>query len=237
MPSFSAQLVGRAPLSPRVVGMSFLASQPFPRAAGQYVALTLGVSSSVGAPASTDGLTHAFSIATPFTVEEPERFEIAVARGTTAEALLELPLASTLAATGPSGSLTWKGDAPALLVATGTGLSPLRAMVLEQLARPETQPLVLLFGCRDAEEELWGGELRELARRRERFRFLPTHSQPSLGHAGRVGRVQTYLPEVVRELGPRLRAYLCGHTPMVNDCTEQLLQLGVRPEHVHGESY
>jgi CDP-4-dehydro-6-deoxyglucose reductase len=151
--------------------------------------------------------------------------------------LLELPLGASVAATGPSGSLIWKGDAPALLVATGTGLSPLRALVLEQLERSAHEPLVLLFGCRDAAEELWGAELRELARRHERFRFLPTHSQPAAGHAGRVGRVQSYLPEVVRELGPRLRAYLCGHTPMVNDCTLQLLELGIAPERVHGESY
>jgi CDP-4-dehydro-6-deoxyglucose reductase len=226
MPSFSAQLVERAPLSPRVVGMSFLASQPFARAAGQYVALTLD-----------EGTTHAFSIATPFTEREPERFEIAVARGTTAAALLELPLGASVAATGPSGSLVWKGDAPALLVATGTGLSPLRAMVLEQLASSAREPLVLLFGCRDASEELWGAELGALQRQHARFRFLPTHSQPALGHAGRVGRVQRYLPEVVRELGLGLRAYLCGHTPMVNDCTLQLLELGIAPERVHGESY
>lgn len=226
MPSFSAQLVERAPLSPRVVGMSFMASQPFHRAAGQYVALTLD-----------EGTTHAFSIATPFTEREPERFEIAVARGTTAAALLELPLGASVAATGPSGSLVWKGDAPALLVATGTGLSPLKALVLEQLERSALEPLVLLFGCRDAAEELWGAELRGLERRYERFRFLPTHSQPALGHAGRVGRVQSFLPEVVRELGPGLRAYLCGHTPMVNDCTLQLLELGIAPERVHGESY
>ncbi len=226
MPSFSAQLVERAPLSPRVVGMSFLASQPFARAAGQYVALTLD-----------EGTTHAFSIASPFTEREPERFEIAVARGTTAAALLELPLGASVAATGPSGSLVWKGDAPALLVATGTGLSPLRAMVLEQLESSAREPLALLFGCRDATEELWGAELGALQRQHARFRFLPTHSQPAVGHTGRVGRVQSYLPEVVRELGPGLRAYLCGHTPMVNDCTLQLLELGIAPERVHGESY
>jgi ferredoxin-NADP reductase len=41
----------------------------------------------------------------------------------------------------------------------------------------------------------------------------------------------------VRRLGSNLRAYLCGHTPMVNDCTTLLLELGVPAEHIHGESY
>lgn len=226
MPSFSAELIARTPLSPRVVGMTFVADAPFPRAAGQYVLISLD-----------DGGTHAFSVASPFSAASPRTFEIAVARGTTAANMLELGLGSVVAVSGPSGSLVWKEDVPSLLVATGTGISPLRAIALEQLARPSGPPLALLFGCRDASEELWGGELSRLAHEQPRFRFVTTHSQPLPGRAERVGRVQAYLPEVLHELGSPVRAYLCGHTPMVNDCTELLLELGVPPEHIHGESY
>jgi NAD(P)H-flavin reductase len=226
MESFSAELVATAPLSPRVVGMTFVAEAPFRRAAGQYVTLTL-----------EDGSAHAFSVASPFLARAPGQFEIAVARGTTAARLLDLPLGGVVSVTGPNGALVWKADAPALLVATGTGISPLRAMVLEQLEHDSLQPLTLLFGCRDASEELWGAELSQLALGRPRFRFVPTYSQPPLGHGGRVGRVQTYLAELVAEPDPNLRAYLCGHTPMVNDCTERLLRLGVAAGHIHGESY
>jgi NAD(P)H-flavin reductase len=226
MPSFSAELVERAPLSPRVVSMTFRASEPFPRAAGQYALLTLD-----------EGSTHAFSLAAPFSELDPTRFEIAAARGTTAESLLQLELGSVVSVTGPSGVLVWKADAPSLLVATGTGISPLRAILLEQLGRSSSVPLSLLFGCRDAAEELWGAEFLRLAQEHPRFRYVPTQSQPESRHTGRIGRVQAYLPELVRALGPNLRAYLCGHTPMVNDCTALLLEHGVPPEHVHGESY
>ena len=226
MPSFSAELVARAPLSPRVVGMTFRASEPFVRAAGQYVMLTLD-----------EGSTHAFSVASAFQPDAPGCFEIAVARGTTAGAVLELELGDTVSITGPGGTLVWKEDAPALLVATGTGISPLRALVLEQLARGQGTPLGLLFGCRDAAEELWGAELSQLAAQHPRFQFWSTHSQPALGYTGRVGRVQAYLPGLVRVLGADLRAYLCGHTPMVHDCTALLLELGVPAARIHGESY
>ena len=57
------------------------------------------------------------------------------------------------------------------------------------------------------------------------------------GSAGLVGRVQRYLPQLVSQLGGGLRAYLCGHTPMVNDCTTLLLEAGVAPDRIHGESY
>ena len=226
MPSFSAELIARSQLSPRVELLTFLAAEPFVRSAGQYVLLTLG-----------EGSSHAFSIASPFDPRAPGRFEIAVARGTTAGRVLELELGSTVMVTGPSGVLVWKADAPALLIATGTGISPLRALVLEQLAQSSRVPLTLLFGCRDASEELWGAEFTRLATEHPRFRYLPTHSQPLPGHGGRVGRVQAYLPELVRALGPDLRAYLCGHTPMVNDCTALLLEHGVAPAQIHGESY
>jgi CDP-4-dehydro-6-deoxyglucose reductase, E3 len=226
MPSFSAELVARAALSPRVELLTFLAAEPFVRAAGQYLLLTLD-----------EGSSHAFSIAAPFDERAPRQFEIAVARGTTAGPVLELQLGESVLATGPSGGLIWKADAPSLLIATGTGISPLRAIVLEQLARSTSVPLTLLFGCRDAPEELWGAEFARLAAEQPRFRYLPTHSQPLSGHVGLVGRVQTYLPEQVRLLGSTVRAYLCGHTPMVNDCTTLLIELGVPAEHIHGESY
>jgi phenol hydroxylase P5 protein len=226
MPSFSAELVQRTPLSPRVVSLTFRASEPFARAAGQYVLLTLD-----------EGTSHAFSVASAFDASAPARFEIAVARGTTAASLLELEPGNQVMVTGPSGSLVWKADAPSLLVATGTGLSPLRALVLEQLARGVQAPLTLLFGCREASEELWGDELSRLTAAHPNFRYLATHSQPQPGHTGRIGRVQAHLPTLVRDLGPALRAYLCGHTPMVNDCTTLLIESGVPPEHIYGESY
>jgi CDP-4-dehydro-6-deoxyglucose reductase, E3 len=226
MPSFTARLVEQTPLSPRVVKMTFEASEPFPHAGGQYVTLT-----------SKEGAQHAFSIASPFDSQAPRRFDIAVAQGTTAASLLELTQGDELPAHGPSGALVWRGDGPALLVATGTGISPLRALLLEQLQSSSKEPLVLLFGCRDATEELWGQELRQLQAEHKRFRFVATHSQPSSGYMGRIGRVQGVLPELVLKLGLGLSAYLCGHTPMVKDCTGLLIEIGVAPARIYGESY
>jgi NAD(P)H-flavin reductase len=80
-------------------------------------------------------------------------------------------------ASGPSGTLVWKADVPSLLIATGTGLSPLRALAREQLQRPSQQPVVLLFGCRDRSEELWGAELRAL-----HLRCSPLAADDALPH-------------------------------------------------------
>lgn len=226
MPSFSAELVRVEPVSARVQSLTFQCATPFERAAGQYILLTLD-----------EGSSHAFSVASPFDPSAPGHFQIAVARGTTAGAVLELQLGDVVSITGPSGALVWKEDTASLLIATGTGIAPLRAIALEQLARSSSTPLTLLFGCRDDSEALWGAEFATLALEYPRFRYLQTQSQPLAGYAGRNGRVQAYVPELVRALGPGMRAYLCGHTPMVKDCTTLLIEHGVMPEHIHGESY
>jgi CDP-4-dehydro-6-deoxyglucose reductase len=227
MPSFTAELVERASLSPSVVGLTFLANRPFLRKAGQYVVLSL-----------QSGGQYAFSVASPFEPSSPERFEIAAARGTTAEALLELPLGSVVGASGPGGALVWQAAAPSLFIATGTGISPLRALIWEELRRGAPSPLLLLFGCRDAQEELWGRELQDLASTHSRFQFWPTHSRPLPSHPGRSGRVQVHVSEAVQQLGSsELRAYVCGHIPMVADCQRLLRASGVTPERIHAESY
>src|SRR3954471_3009763 len=161
MPSFSAKLVRSEPISARVQSLTFQGAAPFPRAAGQYILLTLD-----------EGSSHAFSVASPFDPSAPGCFQIAVARGTTAGAVLELQLGDTVSITGPSGALVWKEDTAALLIATGTGIAPLRAIVLEQLARGSPLPWTLLFGCRDASEELWGAEFVRLASEHPRFRYV-----------------------------------------------------------------
>ena len=49
---------------------------------------------------------------------------------------------------------------PALFVATGTGLAPIRAILAEEAREASGPPLVLLFGCRTTADVLWGDELR-----------------------------------------------------------------------------
>ncbi len=140
-------------------------------------------------------------------------------------------------ANGPSGKLVWQGESPALFVAAGTGIAPLRALIREELARASASPLHLLFGCRNRTEELWGDEWRQLESAQPRFQFWSSHSQPLPDHAGRVGRVQAHLMQAARALGPGLRAYVCGHKPMVAECASLLVECGAAEDRIFGESY
>lgn len=124
---------------------------------------------------------------------------------------------------------------PILMIATGTGIAPFRAMI-EELAHkaPGHPPVTLLFGCRTQEDILYDDELSSVPH----VRFVPTLSRADYSWTGRRGWVQSHLPEIVGALGTDIDVYICGLTRMVKEvrrmCREEL---GVDRKRVHIERY
>lgn len=224
-------LLNASDLSPSVRRLALQAVDgPFEWAAGQYIEL--------GAP---DDPTQRLplSIANAVDKARPGRFELAVVRSSNTEALLAMAAGAALEAEGPKGTFTRSGvnSHPVVLVGTGTGLAPLRAMIQEELADARSVPLLLLFGCRSEQDILWREEFEALALREPRFRFEPTLSAPSEAWAGRRGWVQLHLVELARSLGS-VQAYVCGHDAMVRDCVQLLeREVHLAPEQIFVEQY
>lgn len=222
-------------LSPtvRLLELHTLDGAPFPFVAGQYVDLFV----------PTAGLheKRPYSIASAPSQHAPHAFELAVTLiedGPASTALHHLAVGARLEIDGPHGRFVIREPhQPQVFVGAGTGLSPLRAMIhslLEDDGHPE---LVLLFGCRDEQNILWGEELSAAAARDPRFRFHPTLSRGSPGWSGLRGYVQTHLGDVVSPLtGPRV--YVCGLPEMVQQCRDVLEStLGLPPVWVFSEEY
>ncbi len=124
-----------------------------------------------------------------------------------------------------------------LMVAGGTGLAPLRA-VIEQIdlewQRSHTAPRVhLLHGVRMAwhlYDRTW---LRELAARRPWFEYTEVVSDdPS--HPGTRGKVGTV---AARQALHGRRAMVCGGPEMVGHTLQQLTAAGMHPEHITYEHF
>src|SRR5207245_9063226 len=62
----------------------------------------------------------------------------------------------------------------AVLVATGTGIAPFRAMLPSRLAKDSARSVTLLFGVRYQHSLLYREEFEDMERRRPKFRFWPT---------------------------------------------------------------
>lgn len=128
-----------------------------------------------------------------------------------------------------------------LLIGTGTGVTPYRAMLpqIEQLLAARDVEVVLLFGARTPVELIYGEDFYAFAAKHPRFRFVPCFSRelPADPHADvRKGYVQ----EALAEFAPSAEhdiAYLCGNPNMVDAAFETLKHYGLPVAHIRREKY
>jgi ferredoxin-NADP reductase len=132
---------------------------------------------------------------------------------------------------GPiGGHFVWTVDAPGplCLIAGGSGIVPLMAMLRYRARQNAPAPALLLYSSRSLADIIYREELGALARRDPDFRLVHTltRKQPDgwCGHSGRIGRellAETCFPP---EQNPKI--FICGSTPFVEDVSNLLVDLG-----------
>jgi CDP-4-dehydro-6-deoxyglucose reductase len=249
-PTFEARLAQARAITPSVRELVFerMDGQPMAFVPGQWVSTVLGTGEGPGpATAGTDpDMKRSYSIAS--SPDGSPRFEIAVTHvqgGPGSTRLHALQPGAVLRFVGPQGFFTRHAPAsesPALMIATGTGVTPMRSMLRDAAARGAPATIWLLLGVRREEEMLYGEEFRALAREHSFFRFEPTLSRPGPAWDGRRGYVQTHVRELWTGLVERgegqPHAYVCGLERMVGAVRELLRkEMGLPRQQVHSERY
>ncbi|TME98228.1 MAG: oxidoreductase [Chloroflexi bacterium] len=142
---------------------------------------------------------------------------------------------------GPVGGyFVWEASSggPLLLVAGGSGVVPLMAMLRHRAAAGAKIPARLLYSSRTLEDVIYRQELEALASRDglEVFHTL-TRGQPKgwTGYARRID--QPMLAEVSGPLGTAALAFICGPTALVETTASALVQLGLAQERVRTERF
>lgn len=192
---------------------------------------------------------RSYSLATRGEGEDASKLvEIAVSYvpGGAATALFEgLEIGDCVNASGPYGRfclLPGDSNGRYLLIGTGTGVTPYRAMLplLQQRIREHGTRVVLLFGARSPGELLYGDEFRAFADAHpDHFRFVPCFSRelPDDPHPDvRHGYVQQFLAEFAPDPATDI-AYLCGNPNMVDACFEALKEAGFEVRQIRREKY
>ena len=162
-----------------------------------------------------------------------------VSDGVVSPVLHALAVGDELACDGPYGFFTRQAERaePALFVATGTGLAPLRSMLFEILQTPAHPPITLLFGVRSQADILWREQLEAWAARDPGFRLEVSLSRPEAGWQGRTGYVQSHVAELAGALGEP-HVFVCGLSPMVNAVRALCKgELGYDRKRIHSERY
>ena len=152
----------------------------------------------------------------------------------------ELRVGDQLELRGPFTSyFVWRNEdgGPLLLIAGGSGLVPLMAMLRHRAANSSRVEARVLVSARSLDDALYRDELGELARDGLFVHFTFTRDTPPnwRGFARRIDA------EMVRTVGPsprrRPRIFVCGPTAFVEQAAELLVQLGHEPDAIRTERF
>ena len=154
-----------------------------------------------------------------------------------------LSVGDKITTSGPYGRFVLKAEVPSdlVLVATGTGVAPFRAMIPRLEQELEAGKRVwLLFGVRFADEQLYHQEWMALAARFDNFLYRPCVSRPAEGD--RWGGVTGYVSGFVDEVAEAVEvedaiAYLCGVPAMIDDMRKILTEVGFGMRAIKTEKY
>jgi ferredoxin-NADP reductase len=154
----------------------------------------------------------------------------------------ELRAGDKLELRGPIGGyFTWDtiDGGPLLLVAGGSGVVPLMAMLRHRMATGDHAPVRLLYSSRSFDEIIYREELSRFAAADGALEIIHTltRSQPP-GWDGYTRRIdEAMLAEVAWPPAARPLAYVCGPTQLVESVASTLVSLGHEPERVRTERF
>jgi CDP-4-dehydro-6-deoxyglucose reductase, E3 len=137
---------------------------------------------------------------------------------------------------GPAGNFYLRDDPnrELLFIASGTGIAPIRSMLLANAERPDAKPATLFWGLRSQRDLYYQEELAELTGRTPTVMVITTLSRPEPDWSGETGRVLRLIEERITSV-KNLAVYLCGNSAMIADATSLLQKKGLCP--IYREKY
>lgn len=218
----------------------------FARADGQDFAFIPGQFVNLHFKVNDEMLQRSYSIAT-IASENTTQIELAlshVSNGKASGFLFNMQKGDAIEASGPFGRLILRDDEKPkryILVATGTGVTPYRAMLPELAKRMANDhcEVVVLLGSRTSPELLYQAEFLEFMQQHPQFKFMGCCSRKTdtiLESHQRHGYVQEAFAEL--DLVPNNDiVYLCGNPHMVDDAYKLLIDIGFDKQNVRREKY
>ncbi|HEU0277253.1 MAG TPA: FAD-binding oxidoreductase [Rhodanobacteraceae bacterium] len=239
---FQLRLADSRMLAPSIRHLAFERADgaPFRFTPGQFIQIHFTYAD--GKPTK-----RSYSVGTQATSAAVPRVELVVSyvNGGAATRLVEgLATGDTLDASGPYGRFCLQeGDTNGryLLIATGTGIAPYRAMLpqIEHEIVGKGTHFALLYGARNEQELLYSEEFDAFAHAHPEFAFYPCLSRAARAAPrpnDRRGHVQDVLPELMPDPAHDI-AYLCGNPEMIDATYTLLKELGMPIKNIRREKY
>lgn len=225
------------PETPRVRSFTFALPAWLPHRAGQHVDIRLTAPDGYAAQRS-------YSIAS-----EPERageIELTVERIEDGEVSTylhdEVVVGDRLEVRGPIGGyFVWEEamGGPLLLIAGGSGVVPLMAMIRHRAASGSGVPLRLLYSSRMFDDVIYYDELERLGASKDGLEVFHTLTRAlPEGWTGYGRRIdERMLAEVSRPFAGSALVFVCGPTLLVEAVASSLVRIGIRSEQIRTERF
>jgi Na+-transporting NADH:ubiquinone oxidoreductase subunit F len=204
--------------------------------AGQYVQFVRP-----GTENDPQPLYRAYSMASP--PSRPERLTLLFARvpdgACTSYVFDTLQVEEPVTVNGPFGAFHLReGTAPLIFVAGGSGIAPIRAILLDMAEKRIERAATFFFSAHAVSDLLYVDDLRALESRLPAFRFIPVLSRPRPEEPW--GGEKGSLPSALIRLLPRLEdyeAFLCGGPGLIEASLNAMKTKGLRPEGVFFDKF
>ena len=142
---------------------------------------------------------------------------------------------------GPFGSffLREESDKPMILLASGTGFAPIKAIVQQLQHKGIQRPAVLYWGCRRRADLYQHDWCLQAAAEMPQLRYVPVLSEPTAdeGWAGRTGFVHQAVMADFPDLSGH-QVYACGAPVMVESAQRDFVaRCGLPPDEFYADSF
>jgi NAD(P)H-flavin reductase len=192
--------------------------------AGQFISFNLTP------PGGERLMIRPYSIASP--PNESDRITLVFNRvqgGRGSTYLFNLREGDTVAFEGPQGSFYLRERTRnVLFVATGTGIAPIRSMLLDLVNNGYAGAATLYWGLRSQRDVYYQQEFEALAARYPNVSFTIALSRPEAGWQAYAGRVTGLVDARVTSV-KNLDVFLCGNNAMIRDVTQIIRAKGLCP--------
>lgn len=233
-----ATVVDVAFLSHDVVRLRLTTDVPFEHRGGQFAALV-----------RSDGLARSYSIASVPGRDDFIELHVRVVQNGAMSGWIarDVRVGERVALRGPAGEcfhVPGRNEQPMLLIGTGTGLAPLRAIVRDALSDGHAGRIALVHGALDERGFYLVDELTDLAREHANFEYSrcmlrgepPTASAETPRTSTHVGALDAH----VRSAFPSLagwRVFLCGHPDLVVALRKWAFIAGAGSKDIHADAF
>ena len=142
--------------------------------------------------------------------------------------------------TGPFGDFFLREDSQREIVAIGggSGMAPMRSIVLHLAEQGMPRKTTLLFGARSLRDLFYVDVYRDIEKRFANFRYVPALSEPRPedNWTGDTGFITQVAAKYVNTDSEK-EAVLCGPPPMIDAAMRVLPRLGVPADHIYFDKF